>query len=63
MIHGQSDKFVGMSKWDKDRIYCMDAKITSERCTKWTNPKCGCGRLVWNQLPPKNLTGVEEYKR
>lgn len=62
-IHGKSEKFIGMSKEDKDRIYCMEARVSAERCTKHTNPSCGCGRLVWNQLPRQNLTGVEQYKR
>lgn len=39
----------GMKKEDRDRIYCMSAALPYAKCTKYTNPACACGKLIYNQ--------------
>jgi hypothetical protein len=43
----------GLSTKDQAKLYCMNAHIPWERCTKQTNPSCGCGRLVYNRVKYK----------
>jgi hypothetical protein len=37
----------GLKKEDRDKIYCITANVAAARCTKYTNPSCACGRLVY----------------
>lgn len=41
----------------KTSIYCVNANIPYARCTKHTNPRCGCGKLVYYK---KRIVGFGE---
>lgn len=36
-------------KFNANKVYCQKTVTHFARCTKYTNPKCGCGKLVWKQ--------------
>ncbi len=48
-VYGMKESYFGMSAKDMSRIYCFNSYTHAERCTKYTNPKCACGKLVLNQ--------------
>jgi hypothetical protein len=58
-VYGMSESYFGMSTADMKRIYCTKSFISAERCTKYTNPKCACGKLVYNQAKPPKPKYIE----
>jgi len=55
-VYGMSESYFGMSASDMKKIYCLKSFIDAERCTKYTNPSCACGKMVYNskeRLEPK----------
>lgn len=47
----------GLDTESKNSIYCMISQIPYPRCTKVTNPRCGCGKLVYYK---EKFEGLDE---
>lgn len=52
-INRKPSNAFGLSPKDSAKLYCMNARGSFERCTKHTNPSCGCNRLVYNKTAAK----------
>jgi len=59
-LYKRSESEFGMDMKTSKKIYCYNTRSTAERCTKYTNPKCACGKVVFfNEERPS--TGQKEY--
>lgn len=59
-VYEMPDSYFGLNIKEGKKIYCYNTRSQAERCTKYTNPKCACGKVIFYQEERPN-TGQKEF--